>query len=304
MPCHPTNWWTGCWPASIEMTPRLVLLASYPKSGNTWLRLVLSALLSDDGAPPPINAIGCGNYGTRRQLFDLHAPWPSSDLGDDELEQFWPDVYRQFNAHSAGVEFLKVHSGAWRTRGTEWLFPPETVREVLHLVRHPFDVAVSFAHHLRSTPARAVKVMTSSAYTSMARADRLHPNLPERYGSWAEHGRSWASPGVPYRVVRVRYEDLLANPEAAFGLLAEAAGLQFTRARLARAVELTRFERLRDEEQREGFRERPHHDRNFFRAGRAGAWQEQLEPALRERLLADCASAMSMFGYTSDGLVA
>ncbi len=65
----------------------------------------------------------------------------------------------------------------------------------------------------------------------MAQADRLHANLPERYGSWAEHGRSWASPGLPYRVVRVRYEDLLAVPEAAFGLLADAAGLQFKRAR-------------------------------------------------------------------------
>ncbi len=283
------------------MKPRLILLASYPKSGNTWLRLVLANLLSSEKKHVSINAIKLGRYGDRRQLFDCYSPWPSEDLDEEEIEKWWPDVYRQFNMDGDTPEFLKIHSGAWRNADGEWLFPPESVRLVLHLTRHPFDIAMSFANHIGGTPDQAVEFMTTPNYVAMRHKRKLHINLPDRYGSWAEHTMSWRDTALPYPIVTVRYEDLLLDPIRRFSTLVRAAGIEFTPETLAQAIERTRFERLRTEEAQIGFLERPHQNSHFFRAGCAGTWQGYLSKMSRDKLLAHCAEPMADLGYGESG---
>jgi aryl sulfotransferase len=279
------------------MSPRLVLLASYPKSGNTWLRLVLANLLRDGHDAVPLNAIGLGRYGQRRQLFDHYAPWPAEDLHDTELDRWWPDVYRQLDAAGDGPEFIKTHSGAWRDADGEWLFPAGSVRAVLHVTRHPFDVAVSFANHLGRSVAEAVEIMTSPGWVARPPRRAAAAALPERWGSWAEHTASWLAADLPYPVITARYEDLLADPQRGFAALAAAAGITTPGEAVTRAVERTRFERLQAEEATTGFPERPASCPRFFRAGRAGTWSGLLSGPERVALRTRCADLMATLSY-------
>jgi aryl sulfotransferase len=66
---------------------------------------------------------------------------------------------------------------------------------------------------------------------------------------------------------------------------------------VALAVEHARFEHLRDEEEREGFPERPASAERFFRRGEAGAWQDEMSPADAVRVERDHAKTMMRFGY-------
>jgi len=283
------------------MKPRLIVLASYPKSGNTWLRLVLNNLLQNDGLPVSINDINIGNYGNRRWLFDHYGPWPSSDLNDNEIDCLWPDVYRQFNGDGERTEFLKCHANASRNTDSEWVFPPETIRAVLHLVRHPFDVAMSLANHFGTTLEQAVETMTASASTEKKSRRGLNIRLSDRWGNWRDHCTSWLDAAQTYFVVTMRYEDLLANPRASFCRLARAAGVNFTDDALTKALEHTRFESLQKQEAEKGFREHESQGRQFFRAGRSGTWQGHLSDAMRRQLIAQCGEVMSQFGYGEDG---
>jgi hypothetical protein len=284
------------------MIPNVVLLASYPKSGNTWLRLLLANLLNAGSEPVPINAIELGKgYAFRREKFDHHSGWKGSDLSDDELDLLWPDVNRRWAAESQETLFLKSHAMLYRNALGEWIFPPETVKAVLHLARHPFDVAVSLANHYGCSLEQVVDYMLAPGRIAAEQVERQKPNLPERYGSWREFNQSWLAADHAYPLTSLRYEDLLADPQQCFALLARAAGVAFTAEKLAQAIDHSRFDRLRTAEAESGFRERPQRSGPFFRAGRSGTWRDVLSPLLRKRIVESCGALMETLGYGEDG---
>mgnify|MGYP001484297773 FL=1 len=49
---------------------QLVWLASYPKSGNTWMRIFLINYLLNTQAPQDINALDMINHASARHIFD------------------------------------------------------------------------------------------------------------------------------------------------------------------------------------------------------------------------------------------
>lgn len=281
------------------MTANLVLVASYPKSGNTWVRLVFEHLRRSDRVG--INAMSAGFYGQgRRALFDAISPANAADLLPEEIDSLLPSIFRRFSAECPTAAFMKVHDCAFRTREGNWLFPPECVRSAIYLVRHPFDVAVSSAHHFGLTVDRAVEVMAASTLVVSSTARRLPLAMHQHLGSWSGHVGSWTQPN-PYPVTIARYEDLCASPVQEFERLANAAGIANSRQAVERAVEATRFERLQSEERAEGFRERPESSALFFRSGRPQTWHGELDEDLRKRLCADHGETMERFGYAADG---
>ena len=64
---------------------KIVWLASYPKSGNTWFRVFLSNLLSKANQPVDINNLFAAPIASNRQLFDEATGLSSSDLTADEM---------------------------------------------------------------------------------------------------------------------------------------------------------------------------------------------------------------------------
>ena len=73
---------------------KIIWLASYPKSGNTWIRLFLDNIRSGSDQPADINHISVSRIASSRALFDQYAGINSSDLNDDEIERYRPQVYR------------------------------------------------------------------------------------------------------------------------------------------------------------------------------------------------------------------
>ena len=95
----------------------------------------------------------------------------------------------------------------------------------------------------------------------------------------------------------LRYEDMLATPEQAFGRVAAFLGLRASAERLRRAIEHSSFEMLRRQEERRGFRERSLKSERFFREGRSGQWRERLSREQIDLLVAGCRAQMERFGY-------
>lgn len=283
------------------MSGHLILIASYPKSGNTWVRLFFENLLRDEGTPVSINDIRNGSYGfERRLLFDSEAPAAAADLLPDEMENLLPGIYAQWAIDASGPVLVKVHDRARRTPAGQWLFPPEHVRAVLYLARHPFDVAVSYAHHLNIPVAQAVGNLCSEDHVIAGVERSLPLPLAECPGSWNSNVGSWLDLKC-YPVTLMRYEDLYSNPLEGFTSLAEAAGMGARQDKIALSVAATRFDRLRSEEREHGFRERHLASPAFFRNGRPQSWRGVLDDTLRERLASCCAPAMDRLGYGVDG---
>ena len=118
----------------------------------------------------------------------------------------------------------------------------------------------------------------------------------ELYGSWSQHVLSWTR--KPHRAMYVmRYEDMLVEPQKTFGALARHLLFTPSESELADAIDRSSFERLRKQEEKDGFRERPEKAERFFRDGRAGQWKEVLTPKQVQRIVDAHGEQMRRFGY-------
>lgn len=285
---------------SLAVQRNLVLIASYPKSGSTWLRFIFETLRQ--GRAVSLNEMENGYYGAwRRVLFDDMAPVNAGDLFPAEIDNELPAVFRALSAETGDPILIKAHDAAGRSQAGDWLYPPDRTRAVIYLVRHPFDIAVSYAHHLGMTPDRAVALMGEDHVIGET-IGRIRLPLHEHVGSWSGNVESWLG-DTPYDVTLARYEDMLSDPLGEFRRMAASAGFPDAEDKVACAIEAGQFDRLSSQEAEGGFLERPRTSPRFFRTGRVRSWKGLIDETARTRLLREQGAVMARLGYGPGGEV-
>ena len=276
-----------------------VWLASYPKSGNTWTRLLLANFLADAEQAVRINRIGealPGFHPSDRGWFDRATGLSSSDCTADEVEPLLPAAFRAHAAETAGErQFCKVHDALHDTAAGEPLFPADVSAGAVYVVRNPLDVAVSWAFHVGGEDFSGIVTrMNDRRYVT---AGGCGHQLRQRLLDWSSHVESWRS--APFPVLVVRYEDLLADTAGQLGRMTRFLGLDGAAdgRRLRRAAAAADFSRLQEQEARDGFDERYWHCRRFFRSGRSGDWRRYLSAAQAQRLTRRHGAVMRACGY-------
>ncbi|HMO74764.1 MAG TPA: sulfotransferase domain-containing protein [Sphingopyxis sp.] len=278
------------------MARSIVWLASYPKSGNTWLRAMLTHLLDAPGEDFSLDALAGGPEGGDRHALDDACGISSAEMGAAELLPYRAMLHRQMAASAQAPFFVKTHDlYAVEPDGTA-LFPADASRAAVYIVRDPRDVALSFAHHSRWDVDRTIARMGDRQATLNVWPDRISDFLPVRLGSWSKHVESWTEQNaIP--VCLLRYEDMLADPAAALAKVVAIAGIDAAPAAIAAAAAASGFDALRAREAAEGFREKPPGLPDFFRSGRAGEGAKALTPAQIARIVADHGDLMAALGY-------
>ena len=160
-------------------------------------------------------------------------------------------------------------------------------------------MAVSYAHHWNWSTATAVAELCRPEAALSQHRRGIHVVLPQPLLTWSGHVASWLEQHeLPVHVAR--YEDLLADPGATFEAILRFAGLKPDAGRVARAVAHSRFDRLRAQEERIGFDEKPLSCCSFFRAGRTGTWRDVLSREQVRTLTGAHGEVMKRFGYLSE----
>jgi aryl sulfotransferase len=278
---------------------RIFWLASYPKSGNTWLRLLLANYQNADAAPADINTLGYGGAFSRL-VFDEYTGLEASCLGAKIAERLRPDVYRAMAAEAAEHAFVKLHDAWRRSDRGEPVFPADATHGVVYILRNVLDLASSCAHHWGCDLETAVKNLSNPEFMIAASDRMLNLFLPQPLGSWSTHIASWLDEsGLPVHLVR--YEDLQADTAGCFAQILAFCGLERDEERLRRAVAYSSFAALQAQEQEKGFREHSQFARgNFFRSGQVGSWREELSPDLVRRLVDAHGDMMRRFSYLDE----
>lgn len=275
---------------------KICWLSSYPKSGNTWMRALLTNYLSGAEQPMSINDLSVAPWGVRRELFESLIGLETSDMLEKELTAVRPAVYRHVSRQADDMLLCKIHDAYCKTHNGELLFPPDATLASIYLVRNPLDVAVSFAHHQGWSLRDTVRVMENENFALSLSRESLEHQIPQRLGSWSSHVVSWVDQ-VDSPVLVLRYEDILEDAHACLARVLEWIGLPVCPQKLAAAVDFSAFDELQKQELKSGFFEKNPAAPNFFRKGGSGHWHEELPEELVDRLCRRHGAVMQRFGY-------
>lgn len=206
---------------------KIVWLASYPKSGNTWVRFLLANLM-------------LGNVTASRQV--------ATQV---------PDIHEGIN----GQHLFGSHTTIVKTHWKYWTGLPlrEDTIGVVYLLRNPIDVLESNQNYALMRSGKLREQATQREVAQLAERwveDYIfHGGYPRfqhaGIGTWEENVRSWLWPGLALPRLLVRYEELVQNPITGLTKIARFLGLEKSDDEIARAVEHSSRTRMREIEERE-----------------------------------------------------
>jgi len=273
--------------------PGILWLASYPKSGNTWLRVFLANLILDEPEALPLKRINevCSSE-PNEVWFKPLADRPVSELSEKRIAQLRVKAQERAVSLNKNIMPMKTHSLYGKDHGFPTISVKATVG-VIYIVRDPRDVAISAADHYGLTLDQAIAMMGSKTTRGRGLAGNT---VHELMGGWSDHVRSWTRWKHTPLIV-LRYEDMLADPFGQLGMVARKLGITQDEARIRKAVEFSSFKVLQAQEATTGFIEKSEHSQRFFRSGRAGGWHEMLTPAQAATIEHDHGDQMRRFGY-------
>ena len=277
-------------------TGKIVWLASYPKSGNTWTRSFLLHLFMNPKQPFSPDTIGeMSPIDTSRYWFEQLVDEPVDTWQEEDVARLRPEAQREIVKHAPDSIFVKTHCALLNWHG----FPVidlELTAGAIYIVRNPLDIIASFAAHSGLTLDQIVGVMNKPDHVLPG----VKTQVPHLIGSWSQHVLSWtARPNAALHVMR--YEDMVARPEETFGGLAKFLGLNPPADRLDRALEFSSFDTLQTFEETEGFSERTDRQERFFRAGKSGGWRDELNDDQVACIIDVHREQMVRFNYVPQG---
>lgn len=282
-----------------------VWLASYPKSGSTWFRVLLDNLATQDGQPVDINTIR-GSIASARLPFDRLLLLDSGILTHEEVDCLRTRVYEEqargtdHDARVGPVQFVKVHDAYTLTRqGEPLLAGARGAQGAIVIVRDPRDVVPSLANHNGTKIDWVISSLNDDHHAICDKPDRQDVQLRQYLGSWSRHVATWLDQqDIPVHLVR--YEDLVSETARTLETALAFAGLKATGEAIARAVRWSDFAELQKQEKSKGFRESPARLRSngsFFRRGEPGAWRRELTSEQVTRIEFAHEKMMKRLGY-------
>src|SRR6188472_683690 len=117
----------------------IVWLTSYPKSGNTWFRIVLSRLLNQATTLSYINDIDTilgSPMVANRGWMNKALGFDSTFLDDDELDQLRPGAYTWYASQMQQTTYIKIHDAYTQVRSNTPLFPSNGCLGAVYFIRN------------------------------------------------------------------------------------------------------------------------------------------------------------------------
>ncbi|MCS3696433.1 sulfotransferase domain-containing protein [Salinibacter ruber] len=279
-------------------------VVSYPKSGNTWNRLVAAA------------------YGTEAKREDLaQFRTEKSDLPELEFADIGPSHYQAVSpvpisdidfptqarlrpaamlmlskevSHFADRRPLLIQSHHFYRKVTGIpLWHSKWVDRVVNPVRDPREVCCSHAAHFGNSYEESARYMSNPDASTGANTET---SLNWMLGSWSDHVRSWLSV-KDFPVFTVRYRDMKADPVGQFYDIFEfldIPGLSVDA--VEDAVARTQFDRLKETAAEQGAPVTGHQG-EFFRSGKTDGWKDELPVEVARKIEKDHGEMMEALGY-------
>jgi hypothetical protein len=185
----------------------IIWLASYPKSGNTWVRSIISSLLySNDGNFNFELMLKVSQFPEKKYFKDF-----VNDFGNfNEIKESWISAQDKINLDNQ-IKILKTHQGKY-TVGKNSFTNDQNTLATIYIVRDPRTLISSISNHY-TLPIDSVCdfLTTPQIIGNTKKWEEKETGMQCLLGKWNDHYRSWTRNKNNFLLIK--YEDLIQNPE-------------------------------------------------------------------------------------------
>tara|TARA_B100001121_G_scaffold45398_1_gene38930 strand:- start:1313 stop:2149 length:837 start_codon:yes stop_codon:yes gene_type:complete len=277
----------------------IIWIASYPKSGNTYLRsFIASYFFSKDGKFNFDDLLNIQQFPNIK--FSKFKPETK-----EEASKSW--IFNQNNFFDRSrLTFLKTHNSLLKYSGNKFTSKNETIGGI-YIVRDPRNIVTSLTHHYSLSYKDAIGYMIDKNSGLM---DISHNNDHSNFtflSSWSNHYTSWLN-HKEFEVLFIKYEDLEDNKTEIFSKIINFINKliknnhDINERKLLNSIKSTNFNNLKNKELNEGFEESVYSKItgkkiNFFNLGFNNRWQKILPNDIKDEVNLNFAKDIKYLKY-------
>ena len=283
----------------------IIWLASYPKSGNTWVRFFILSLILGNNKNINLNHLkAISQYPSKSQYKDIISDY----LNLNEVAKNWKKTQTKINSDKK-VRFFKTHNMLVGHQDNFFTDYTNTLASI-YIIRDPRNVITSLKHHFSLDYNKSKEflfnenqIITLSDHEKEETMGKKDHQLPQIIGSWQLHYRSWKS--MKKNFLLIKYENLIKNPKEEFFKISffveKILKTKFTEEQINNAIESSSFLKLKKMEDDYGFAESAENKKggkkNFFNLGPKNDWTKLLDKKIADEIASKFEDEMKELGY-------
>ena len=282
---------------------KIFWIASYPKSGNTWLRAIISALFYSPAGVFNFNLLKHIPMFEDRGWFEfikelnIHDYKKMHDL--KVLSNYWLSAQNRIEIDKGSFAFFKTHHSCIKIDENYFANKKNTLG-VIYIVRDPRDILVSFINYSK-THKNEDKQVKNILNTTLYKYNNS-TNHKVMYGHlfpWDMHIESWLRLEVP--IFLIKYEDLVNNLSQSILRLVDFFKKNYNldlydSQKIDNLVKTTNFNYMKKLENKYGFKEKLTKN-DFFNKGKTGLGKQLISKKNNELLINKFKIQMNRFRY-------
>ena len=281
----------------------IIWLASYPKSGNTWVRSFLTSLLyTDDGKNDFSNLDKIKQFPGRYQFENF-----VNDFQDiEEIYKNWLNAQDYINLDRK-IKFLKTHHVNCTIKDYKFYNDSNSLGAI-HIVRDPRNVLISIKNHflLKDFDEAKEFILKEKNWVGIIKNKNniiTDNQIPTLISSWKINYLSWKNKVNNYLLVK--YEDLVKDPKKEFfkisHFLEKIMSTKFKENKILNSIKTSSFDNMQNLEKKGLFKEYVKSENNtkikFFNLGPKNDWKLYLNKEIVEEINFKFKKEMEELGY-------
>ena len=277
---------------------KIIWISSYPKSGNTWMRFLVSNYFFNKEKKFNFDIVNNILMIPQKKMIKNIIDKKSVINNPYEISKYWIQAQEKIEIENGNVVFLQNHNALVSINGNEFTNENLTLGSI-YIVRDPRDVAISYAHYKNKNFDEIIdNLCDNNLFYTLNKKD----NFPyvEILGSWKFNYISWRNgiPNIP-RII-IKYEDLIKNCYGSFykviHFLSDLLNFDLDEKQIKFSVENSKFDKLQKSEKKYGFKANEG-NANFFRLGKSKQWKNVLTNSQIKKIESTFSDEMELLGY-------
>tara|TARA_B100001057_G_C22721289_1_gene899807 strand:- start:131 stop:973 length:843 start_codon:yes stop_codon:yes gene_type:complete len=278
----------------------IIWLASYPKSGNTWMRSIISALLYSVDGNFNFNLLRKIDQFPEKKYFKYFV----KNYDDfNEIKKNWIVAQDKINLDGK-IKLFKTHQGKYTIEGNSFTNNDNTLATI-YIVRDPRNLVQSISNHYTKSLEDSCEFLLAPKIIGNGKNyEDKQGGLYTLLGKWNEHYRSWTT--NKNNLLLIKYEDLIKNPKAqlekTIDFLKKYLTFETDEKKINNILETTSFDNLKKLEKEGQFNENPQNKKdggkvNFFHLGPKNLWHKNLNEKIVSKIEKNFFNEMKELGY-------